>query len=456
MGMRQALGDWIAGKVRVSITELLRLGKPVWMNQNAKAYAKEGYQTNVVVFRCVDLVAKSLARIPLVVKQNGETADATHPLVQLLARPNPLTTKTRLVHRMAAFRLITGSSWLEKMGAGDNDETSAKNPPRELWVWPPYSMAPVVRNGMGNVMPAGYQFDNGQQKMAWAVDQVDGRSCMLPWMTFNPLNPHIGMSPIQAMARAVDQRNSADIWNQAMLQNSAKPAGMLTSDKTISVDNRKQMRATLEEKHEGPFNAGRTLIAGQGVKFQQMSLSPQDMDWLNGRNAASRDICSAFGVPTQLAGIPGEQKFANFAEARLSLYEDTVLPLGDDFVEELNHWFADDFPGAVISMDLDQVPALAPRRAAKWDMAQKSNFIGIDEKRKLVGFPEIEEGQGDGAAILQPGTMVTLDEITSDPGEFPLRLAGMSKPPAEITKAQHNRLREYLKELDANSNGKHK
>jgi HK97 family phage portal protein len=456
MGIRQYLGELILGKQRVSVAELLRLGAPVWMNQNAEAFAKEGYKQNVVVFRCVDVVAKSLASIPLVVFQNDKKADATHPLVRLLSRPNPRTTKTRLVHQMAAFRLITGNSWLEKMGAGDNDETSAKNPPRELWVWPPYKMTPIVRSGRGNIIPAGYQYDSGQQKTAWAVDQVNGRSCMLPWMTFNPTNPWVGMSPIEAMARAVDQRNSADEWNQAMLQNSGKPSAMVTSDKPISKDNKKTIRAGLERHVEGPGNAGRTLIAsGPNIKYQQLSLSPQDMDWLEGKNVASRDICSAFGVPNQLAGIQGDQTFANFAEARLALWEDTVLPLGEDFVIELNHWFAEDFPGSEIRMDLDKIPALAPRRAAKWETAQKSNFISTNEKRKLVGFDEIADSQGDGDAILQPGTMVPLEEITSDPGEFPLRLAGMSTPPAKLSKGEQNRLRKYLDELaGTNGNGR--
>ena len=89
-------------------------------------------------------------------------------------------------------------------------------------------------------------------------------------------------------------------------------------------------------------------------------------------------------------------------------------------IEELNHWFADDFPGATIVMDLDKVPALAPRRAAKWLTAQSSTFISTNEKRALVDLPPIEEGgdQGDGEAILVSAGNVTLDEVTGDFGEL--------------------------------------
>ena len=409
-----ALMQWIRslwdGKVRVSLASVLRLGTAVWSKRDLITFAKEGYAANVIVFRCVDIIAKSLASIPLIVKQGDEIVGFDHPLVKLLARPNPRTTKARLVHHLVAFRLIAGNGWLEKIGPGD----SMTNPPRELWVWPPYNMRPVVSKQ--TMIPVGYAFDDGMQKVGWEVDQLTGRSCMLQWMTFNPLNPWIGMSPIESMARSVDQRNAADEWNQALLQNSAEPSGIFTSESEISQPQMKQLRQQLDEKYSGPRNAKRPMILGGGGKWTQTALSPKDMDWLNGKNIASRDIAGAFGVPTQVIPIQGDQTFANYEQARLALWEDTVIPLGLDLVEELNHWFLEDFPGAVISMDLDNIPALAPRRAAKWETAQKSTFISTNEKRDLVDRPAVEEKQGDGDQILVAGSNVTLEEVT---GELP-------------------------------------
>lgn len=406
MSIASAFLDLFRQKVRVSIASLLRMGKAVWMPRDTKAFAKEGYASNVIVFRCVDVIAKSMASIPLVVKQGDEIAGPEHPLVKLLARPNPRTTKSRMVHQLVAFRLITGNSYLEKLSPNDS------SPPKELWVWPSYDIRPII-DDLGGILPIGYGFEDGKTKFGWEVDPITGRSCILHWMTFNPLNPWFGMSPIESMARSVDQRNSADEWNQALLQNQCEPSGVMTSDETFTDPQIKQIREQIEERYAGPRNAKRTMVLGGGAKWTQVALSPKDMDWLEGKNVASRDIAGAFGVPTQVIPIAGDQTFANFEQARLALWEDTVIPLGLDLTEELTHFFAEDFPGATVTMDLDKIAALAVRRAEKWNMAQNSTFISTNEKRALVDTDETTEEQGDGDAILVSAGKITLSESTS-------------------------------------------
>ncbi len=409
MGLFRRLIDAVSGKVRVSLSSVLRLGAPVWSGRNAKAYAKEGYGSNVIVFRCVDIIAKSLASVPLVVKQGEEIAGPEHPLVKLLERPNPRTTRARLVHQMVAYRLISGNSYLEKLGP----ENSA---PVELWVWAPYNLKPIVNEK--SALPVGYGFDDGKHKVGWEVDPISGRSCILHWHTFNPLNPWLGMSPIESMAKSVDQRNSADEWNQALLQHHAEPSGIMTSETSVTDAQINQIRQQIEERYSGPHNAKRPMILGGGLKWNQVALSPKDMDWLEGKNVAGRDIAGAFGVPTQVIPIQGDQTFANYEQARLALWEDTVIPLGRDLVEELNHWFEEDYPGASIHMDLDDIPALAPRRAKLWETANASTFTSTDEKRELVDLPPVEDEQGDGGAILVSAGQITLDDMTSDIGEL--------------------------------------
>lgn len=446
MMLLDTIRNLFSRKVRVSVASLLRLGKAVWMPRNTRAFAREGYASNVIVFRCVDVISKAMASIPLVVKQNGEVVGLEHPLAKLLARPNPRTTKARMVHQLVAFRLITGNSYLEKIGPG---EPGQHLPPKELWVWPSYDIRPIIGEDSG-ILPIGYGFEDGKTKFGWEVDLITGRSCILHWMTFNPLNPWFGMSPIESMARSVDQRNSADEWNQALLQNQCEPSGVITSegDATFTDPQVKQLREQLEERYMGPSNAKRPMILGGGAKWTQVALSPKEMDWLNGKNVASRDIAGAFGVPTQVIPIQGDQTFANFEQARLALWEDTVIPLGMDLTEELTHFFAEDFPGATVTMDLDKIPALASRRAEKWTMAQNSTFISTNEKRGLVDLDEVEESQGDGDAILVSAGNITLDEATSD-----FDLGGSEHIPREPGEAGRNRLGNLKAKAKAKANG---
>jgi len=56
------------------------------------------------------------------------------------------------------------------------------------------------------------------------------------------------------------------------------------------------------------------LLEG-GLDWKALSLSPKDMDFMAAKDGAAREIALAFGVPPMLLGIPGDNTYANYAEA---------------------------------------------------------------------------------------------------------------------------------------------
>ena len=107
------------------------------------------------------------------------------------------------------------------------------------------------------------------------------------------------------------------------------------------------------------------------------------------KHSAARDIALAFGVPPQLLGIPGDNTYSNLAEARLALWEQTVIPLAEKIIENLNNWLVPMFDaGVVVSADLDDVPALLPRREALWERLNDARFISEEEKRMMAGIKD--------------------------------------------------------------------
>jgi HK97 family phage portal protein len=147
------------------------------------------------------------------------------------------------------------------------------------------------------------------------------------------------------------------------------------------------------QQYSGARNAGRPMLLDGGLSWQEMSLSPKDMDFLNSRNAASRDVALAFGVPPQLLGIPGDNTYSNYQEARLALWEDTVVPLLRHLRDELNGWLAPMFGDDLrVDIDLDDVPALALRREKVWQRLQSADFLTVNEKRRSAGFGPLPGG----------------------------------------------------------------
>jgi HK97 family phage portal protein len=157
---------------------------------------------------------------------------------------------------------------------------------------------------------------------------------------------------------------------------------------------RDQLRDDIHRLYEGSKNAGRILMMEGDFAWQDMGLSPKDLDFIAGKSVSAREICQAFGVPPILAGIPGDATFANYREARFHLWEDTILPLLDYLVAEFNLWLTPFYGDNLrLGYDVDGIAALSPKREATWAKICASDFLTINEKRQAVGYSPIDGGE---------------------------------------------------------------
>lgn len=132
------------------------------------------------------------------------------------------------------------------------------------------------------------------------------------------------------------------------------------------------------------------LLEG-GLSWEQMGLSPSDMALLETKFSAARDICLCFGVPPQLLGIPGDNTYSNYQEARLSFWEDTVIPLLDLIAADWSAWLGEPY-GITLKPDLEDIPAIVDKRQSLWAMADASLDLTINERRAMKGYEPIEGG----------------------------------------------------------------
>jgi hypothetical protein len=118
-------------------------------------------------------------------------------------------------------------------------------------------------------------------------------------------------------------------------------------------------------------------------------LSPRDMDFLEAKHAAAREIALAFGVPPMLLGIHGDNTYSNYQEANRVFWRQTVLPLAGRIGCALTHWLA---PGLLLSADIDKIEALSADRTALWERVSKAPFLSVNEKRLAAGYGSIDGG----------------------------------------------------------------
>ena len=319
------------------------------------------------------------------------------------ARPNRGQAGADFREALAGYLLTAGNAYVEVVAVDGR--------PRELHTLRPDRMK-VVPGGDG--WPEAYEYSVGGRSVRFAIPP-DGPSPILHLKLFHPLDDHYGFAPIEAAAVALDIHNAAGAWNKALLDNSARPSGALVYQAkdggNLTSEQYERLKAELEAGFTGTRKAGRPLLLEGGLDWKAMSLSPKDMDFLEAKNGAAREIALAFGVPPMLLGIPGDNTYANFKEANAAFWRGTVLPLTAKIAGALGAWLAPPFdegagdggyrsaqPTLRLWFDADQVDALSADRAALWERVAKADFLTVNEKRAAVGYQPIEEGEDAGAA----------------------------------------------------------
>jgi HK97 family phage portal protein len=232
-----------------------------------------------------------------------------------------------------------------------------------------------------------YDYAVGSETVRFAA-RGEERPPILHLTLFHPTDDHYGLSPMEAAATALDIHNAAGAWNKALLDNAARPSGALVVGAAALTDAQfDRLKEELEASYQGALNAGRPLLLEGGLDWKPLSLSPRDMDFVEAKAAAAREIALAFGVPPLLLGLAGDNTHANYAEANRAFYRQTVIPLARRTADALAAWLAPAFGGGLaLEPDLDAVEALADERESLWRRVSAAPFLSDDEKREAVGY----------------------------------------------------------------------
>lgn len=436
MSIRAAWNGLIHGEAKES-----RVGPAIYRQTAGRAamrlddvekQADEGYAKNVIAYRCICDISEAAANVPVLLFAGEEEAGPDHLAMQRLRRPNPMQGYIAYVRAVLSDYLITGDTFQEAVGP-------TVGPPIELWSLRPDRME-VIPGVTG--IPAAYTYTVGSsQPVRFDVDPLTGLGEVRHTKTFNPLDDWYGLSPIQAAATGINQFNEAGIWNQNLLIRGASRGAVLEAQQDASgnyplpmgEEQYETMMDRMEDQYGGGRNAGRPKLLEGGMKWKDATFSPQDMDWIDGKHTSARDICNAFNYPTQLLGIPGDNTYSNYKEARQAFYENTVMPLLGLLLDEWNVWFLPRFgEGLTLKADEDQVMGLAPRRESLWDRVNASKDLTIAESRAAKGYGRWEPTGDPQDDLYQPATELPLGFDITDEKSFTAALEKAGADPSTI------------------------
>ena len=404
-----------------AVAMLMYVGQDVvWMKKNLGAYATEGYMACVDAYACIDLIAKSLSGIPIIMERPATSPDGeskrveSHAALDLLERPNPGQGQGAFIDAVVRNLLIAGNSYIEAAGP-------AQGGPRELYVPKPNRMSILVGSQAEPIK--GYRYTAGSAKKDFLASQV----LHLKFFNPDPNEDFYGLAPIEIAGRAIDTSNLALASNAKLCKNNFQPPGAFMIEQAMTPLQEKDFIGYIKASYTGD-NAFLPLVLTGGKDYKQLAISPKDADFIGLDALTTRKICRVFNVAPELIGDPANKTYSNYQEARLALYMETCMPLAQWVMDELNNWLMPKFegrpeplPGVLrarptlrLKWDFDKIPALQEKRQEMFSKLDGAWWMEINERRKACGLGDWENGEGN-VLMIPMGLTPMGDNVEEEP-----------------------------------------
>lgn len=236
---------------------------------------------------CINLLAGTIASLPLMVYRTVGSAREVardHPLYRLLHdRPNFDQTAVDFLEFMCAALELHGNAYAEKRRTGARITSLVPIRP---------DLVVVRRVGAGLV----YTWTDG------GVRRELGQEDMLHVRGFGG-GPLGGASALSVCRAAFASASAVERSARAMFANGVRPSGIMTKDgPPFTAEQRKTAEGLLQEKFVGAMNDGRPMLLDNGLKWQQLTINPEDAQMLESRKFSVEEICRVFGVPPHMIG----------------------------------------------------------------------------------------------------------------------------------------------------------
>lgn len=351
-----------------------------------KNLAVNGYINNATIYTCLDLISKNCAEIPWCLKDMSRGEDDPKVITSgehydLLMNPMGNAMSPFMFRRyIFNYYLLAGNSYVYA-----NTARGGKRLMNYLLFQP--SDVEIKAKNKYEVDHYLFGDENDLTPIKIPAELIHNIK------TFNPLSQISGVSPVAAVFRDVDMNNQAKTWNVSLLQNMGRPSAIVSSKNTMADWQFERLEKQIRKKLQGAANAGNVWIGDGDLNYQQTSLTPADMEWLETLKISKREIATTLGVPPELVGDGENKTYSNQQEARKFLYQETCIPLVAFVLDEFNRWlhFNEWLPEQLqYGMDLSSIVALKENENDLYKRLEKADFMTYNEQRVKVGMKENE------------------------------------------------------------------
>ena len=343
------------------------------------------YATSVWVYRCALAVAEAIAMVPCRIRQRNSDGTIgtveSHPAQELLARMNDALVYVDL-WELTGLDLGLAGNCLWAL------ERNATGVPVEIHRLHPRVTKPK-RDPLRYVK--GYEYQPNPGGRVIPIPAAD----VVHFQYTNPDNLTWGMAPWQAAAASIQAELDAQKHNRALMRNHAVPKYALTTDKFLDEAAGKAILRQWAQMFRGPNNAGKTTMLHSGLKVERLTLTPEEMDWIEQRRLSRREIRVAYGVPPWMVGDPDDAGDGAPNDQQLLFWDGKAASLLQKRDRILTREYLSQFPrsaGMYYESDTSHVPCLAAREQDREREKHRSQWSSLEAAEMSIN--QVRETNG--------------------------------------------------------------
>lgn len=388
-----------------------------WLNNSVGGKSASGKNvtpntglTFTAVYAAIRVLAESVAGLPLKVYQrDGDAAmpaDA-HPVYRLLHQaPSPEQSTYSWRETIMGHVLTYGNGYSE-----------------------------IIRNGAGMpvaiypIHPERVQITRVDEQLVYVYTHNKDQRVILSddvihiaGLGFDGLQ---GYSPIRLFREAIGMGLAAEEFGSSFFGNAARPSGVLSHPGQLSQEAAKRLRDSWSSMHRGANKAGKVAILEEGMRWDHLSIPPNDAQFLESRSFQVREIARIYRVPPHLlADLEGGASFASIEQMSMDFLRYSLRPWLVRWEQELMRKLLADRGQYYIEHSADALlRGDTTTRFNAYKIGREGGWLSVNDIRRLEGMNMVAGGD----AYLQPLNMTEIG--TDDPIEMPDQLE-RSKPAA--------------------------
>lgn len=409
-------------------------GDPFWFSSWWSTPSATGLQINqqtalqnAAVMACVRILAEDVSKMtPGLFKRidNGKhklgervpLGIKDHPLAAVLHRPNDWQTWPEFCRQMVVAFALRGNAFavILRNRRGDPVMLVPINPDRvQLWQSPGGGLFwMVTRSGLHEL----YVLRN--EPFLIPYEDV----LHLKDLSADGL---VGVSPItlqcETIALGIAQRQQY----ARLIGNGARPSGVLTTDQKLTASSAERLRDDWNKIQQGLLNSGKTAILEQGLKWQALSVSSVDLQFLQILQFGVIDVCRIFRVPPHMVGDLSKGTFSNIVQQGQEYRNNTLTSHTDIWEHRFDFTFG--LKSGNFEVDFDESKQLKADLTARFNAHrvavltgwQTRNEVRVEENLPpLPGLDEplipLNEGPGSDLGGDNPGAGKSSEDTDVD------------------------------------------